>query len=342
MIAGRSALAAALGALLLVLVSCAGAGVRQTEEPVASASRPEPGTSGSPAANVTVTKDLAYESSSINALGVLDVYAPTADGVWPVVVMFHGQPLTKSWLTSYATRVAELGFVVFVPTWGQSGGPDYDAMTVKQQLTADGVQAACAIAFAVERAAEYGGDASSLTVFGHSAGAMIASVAVLGPPELADGCLAQASPQVDVLVTWDGDWLVVTKAFGWDDYLAAEPTLMESITPWAHLPPPPGLRFIMLQPETSGEGRSATDARGETGWLAARDPDGTLTSALEAINAFEDDFIAPDETDRVLGAVLRTYGADVTYEEMPGSSHLGLSSEGWEMFIDVFREVGGY
>jgi pimeloyl-ACP methyl ester carboxylesterase len=298
--------------------------------------------SGSAAANVIVTRDVPYESESLNELGVLDVYAPTADGEWPVVVMFHGQPLTKTWLTSYATRVAELGFVVFVANWGQGGGPDYDAMTLKQKLTVENVQAACAIAFAVERAAQYGGDASSLTVFGHSAGAMIASVAVLGQPELADGCLAQASPQVDVLVTWDGDWLVVTKAAGWDDYLAAEPTVMESITPWAHLPPPPGLRFVMLQPETSGEGRSAIDARGETGWLAARDPDGTLTSELEAINAFEDDFIAPDETDRVLGAALRTYGADVTYEEMPGSTHIRLSSEGWGVFVDVFREVGGY
>jgi len=32
--------------------------------------------------------------------------------------MFHGQPMTKDGQGEYAHRVAELGFVVFVPEWG--------------------------------------------------------------------------------------------------------------------------------------------------------------------------------------------------------------------------------
>lgn len=329
--ANRSFPSAAICGLILFLSSCAGAGSRLDADPTAIPT----------ASTVTVTRDVAYESSSVNVLGVLDVYAPTATGTWPVVVMFHGQPLTKSWLASYATRVAELGFVVFVPNWGQGGGPEFDAMTVKQQLTVENVQAACAIAFAVEQASQYGGNAGSLTVFGHSAGAMIASVAVLGQPELAEGCLAEASPQVDSLVTWDGDWLIVTKPLGWDDYLATEPTLMESITPWAYLPPPSGMRFVMLQPDDSGEGRSATDARGPDGWLAARDPDGSRTASLEAMGAFDDEFIAPDETDRVLGEALQAHGAEVTYVTMPDSSHVSLGEAGWEAFVGAFEALRG-
>ncbi|HEX6128294.1 MAG TPA: hypothetical protein VF071_04650 [Candidatus Limnocylindria bacterium] len=332
---------AALCALLLLLSSCGAAGVRQTDNPSAGTTATEPGSSGSPAANVTVTRDVGYESSSLNRLGTLDVYAPGQAGEWPVVVMFHGQPLTKSWLASHATRVAELGFVVFVPEWGQSGGPAYDALTMKDQLTADGVQSACAVAFAAERASEYGGDASSLTVFGHSAGGNIASVAVLGPPALSDGCLAREAPQVDTLVTWDADFLIITKAFGWDRFLAEDPSVMDTITPWAHLPPPSGMRFVMLQPDDSGEGRSATDARGPDGWLAARDPDGTVTSSLEAMGAFDDNFIAPDETDRTFGDALRASGFDASYATMPDSSHMNLSDAGWEVFLAAFEALQG-
>ena len=343
----------ALATLALALEGCASSGATSrgpaTAESSASGAGAGPTTelsvptqSASRAAEVKVIPDLAFESSSLNALGGLDIYAPAAAGPWPVVVMFHGQPLTKSFLASYATSVAALGFVVFVPTWGQSGGHDYDAMSIKDQLLADGRQSACALAFAAERAPEYGGDAESLTVFGHSAGGNIASVVVLGQPAVGGGCLAQATPEVDVLESWDADFLIVTEAAGWDAYLAGDPTLMESITPWAHLPPPPNMRFVMLQPENSGVGRTATDALGADGWLAARDPDGTKTAVLDEIGAFDDGFIAPDETDQVFAEALRAHGADVTLLTMPGSSHTGLSPEGLSVLLDAFREIGGY
>ena len=350
--ARRKPLLVALATLALVLSGCASSGRMSNDaasgdrpagtaagEPTTTSTAPSPRASA--AADVEITSDVSFESSSLNALGGLDVYTPAATGSWPVVVMFHGQPTTKSFLASYATRVAELGFVVFVPTWGQSGGPDYDAMRVKDQLLADGIQSACALAFAGERAATYGGDAASLTVFGHSAGGNIASVVVLAQPEVGDGCLAHDIPQVDTLVTWDGDWLIITEAAGWDAHLAADPTLMESITPWAHLPAPPDMRFVMLQPETSGEGRTASDSVGAGDWLAARDPDGTMTATLEAIGAFDDGFISPDETDRVFAEVLRAAGADVILKTLPSSSHGQLSAEGWSVLLDTFRKIGG-
>lgn len=42
---------------------------------------------------VSVTENVAYESSNpVLVPGTLDVYAPSAQGTWPVVVMFHGAP----------------------------------------------------------------------------------------------------------------------------------------------------------------------------------------------------------------------------------------------------------
>jgi dienelactone hydrolase len=341
--AGRSVSRAALCALVLILTSCSGAGVAETEQSSSSV-EPEtapPTTSPDSGANVVVTRDLAYESSSLTELGMLDVYAPFyASGDWPVVVMFHGGTwgVYKSYLATYAMRVAELGFVVFVPSWGHSGGAEYDALTVKDQVAADAAQAACAAAFAAEHAGEYGGDASAFTVFGHSFGANVGSVVTLARPALADGCLATDLPQVDAFVPWEGDWLLVS-SFA-DPWLVEDPTLLEVITPWAHLPAPTDLEIAFLRTDNPGEGRSSADATGPDGWLALRDPDGTFTAALEAIGALGQDIIGPAASDTILIDALEAQGGNVSLKIMPDSSHEHLSDAGWSVFLEAFGELG--
>jgi len=343
-----------LSALIAVVVAgCVASPVTPTEEPspppvtaLPSATplvTDAPATSALESPAVVVTKGVPFESASLNELGMLDVYAPGPDLGWPVVVMLHGDPMTldRGYLAQYATWVAELGFVVFVPTWGHSGGAEYDAMTFYEMGMADAAQAACATAFAAEHAEDYGGDAASLTVFGHSAGAMVGSVVVLAQPELRPGCLASAksaTPKVDFLVPWEGDWLMIYNF--WDSILADDPAVMETITPWAHLPGPAGLRWVFVRSETPGESRSATDARGPDGWLALRDPDGGLTAALEENGAFDDNLIGPADSDDVLVDKLEAQDADVRVLIMPDSNHNHLSAAGWQVFLGAFREIG--
>jgi hypothetical protein len=296
-----------------------------------------PSTAAPESPAVVVTKGVPFESSSLNAIGLLDVYAPLTDGNWPVVVMYHGQPWDSYSLGEHARRVAELGFVVFVPSWGHSGGAEYDALTFYEMGAADAAQAACAASFAAQRAPDYGGNADKLTVFGHSAGAMVGSVVVLAQPELQPGCLASATPQVDVFVPWEGDWMTITPM--WDSILGGDRTVMETITPWAHLPAPAGLRWVFLRSDNPGQGRSATDARGPDGWLAVRDPDGALLAALESNDAFDDDFIDPADSDAVLISRLEEQDAEVDVRIMPDSSHTRLSDAGWQVFLGAFRDI---
>ena len=57
------------------------------------------------------TRNVAYESANpVLTPGVLDVYAPTKAGPWPVVVMFHGYGGAKGDLSEHARKVADLGF----------------------------------------------------------------------------------------------------------------------------------------------------------------------------------------------------------------------------------------
>ncbi len=88
--------------------------------------------------SVTKISDIAYELSNPLLLpGVLDVYAPATAGPWPVVVMFHGAPSgvsTKSDYRDHARKVADLGFVVFVPDWGHVPGGGAWEFTYDGQL----------------------------------------------------------------------------------------------------------------------------------------------------------------------------------------------------------------
>ena len=115
----------------------------------------------------------------------LDVYAPAEAGPWPVVVLFP--PFDG--LLEHARKVADLGFVVFVPTWGDtaSGIP---AVPGEAYLRATIAQGACAVEFARAHAAEYGGDPATMIVFGTSGGATTAASVAFARPAPSAGCHA--------------------------------------------------------------------------------------------------------------------------------------------------------
>jgi acetyl esterase/lipase len=287
-----------------------------------------------------VTTDLAYESANpLLVPGVLDVYAPARAGAWPVVVMFHGFQGDKRDQTEYARRVADLGFVVFVPSW------DSSMPTVGGDHPADWSQAACAVAFARAHAAQYGGDPATMIVFGHSAGAHAAAMVAFAQPEPSAGCLAGASlGAIDTLVTWEGNWLLSAtdpSFMDWDGLLAADPGIFGKATPWAHLSEHKDLKVVMLVSEHPGAffEREVGDPWAADSWLAVRDPSGALRRQLEANGALADGVFDFVDAQRLLFSVLKAQGNPVSLDVMPGSIHDSLSDAGWKVFLAAFPKA---
>jgi len=343
--------------VVVLLGGCAtGATFSPSPTPVATATPPVPVASPSPVAtptpaptpSVVETDDIAYETANpVLVPGMLDVYAPTTAGPWPVVVMFHPLPsqVSKDSLIELARKVADLGFVVFVPAWGHpsdgrygsaGGAPTYD------QLLAQNSEAACAVAFAQAHAAEYGGDPATMIVFGWSSGAGVGAMVVFARPEPTAGCLADTTlGAIDALVTWEGDWILSREALGWDNLLAADSRLLVNDTPWPYVAEHKDVRVVMLVSEHPGDSyeREVGDPWADDSWLAARDPSGVLRRQLEANGAFADGTLDFVEVQELLFSVLQAQGNPVSLDVMPDSTHYTLSDAGWKVFLAAFPKA---
>jgi acetyl esterase/lipase len=294
---------------------------------------------GSRPATVDKAAGIAYEASNpVLTPGVLDVYAPTRAGPWPVVVMFSAGA-DKGELSTHGRRVADLGFVVFNATWGagrQNTAPTYD------EARAIGSQAACAVDFARAHAAEYGGDPATMIVFGYSKGANTGALVAFARPEPTAGCLGGATlGAIDALVTWDGDWLLQTTFLPWDQLLASDPRLMTSLTPWTYFAEHKDLRVVMLASETPKGGdldldRPLPDPEAMSAFFAPRDPSGVQRTQLEANGALTDGILDLREAQELLYSVLKEQGSPVSLDVLPGSTHISLSDAGWKVFLAAF------
>lgn len=297
-----------------------------------------------PTPGVVVTTDVAYESA--NAPDALDVYVPTKSGPWPVVVMFHGAPgsdpvTDRGYLSAHARRIADLGFVVFNASWGHVPGVGADAPD-RAGLLAVQSQAACAVEFARGHATEYGGDPSTMIVFGHSGGAHAAAMATFARPEPTVGCLGGTTlGTIDALVTWEGNWLLSANNPDWDAALAADPKVMDVVTPWSYLTDHEDQQVVMLVSESPGTffEREVGDPWAADSWLAVRDPSGDLRRQLEANGAFTDGTLDFIEVQKLLFSVLETQGNPVTLDVMPDSIHDTLAGEGWGVFLAAFPKA---
>jgi acetyl esterase/lipase len=301
------------------------------------------------------TRNITYESNNPELTpDALDVYAPAKAGPWPVVVMFHGAPggspaADRANLSEEAKRVAELGFVVFNASWGhQPGGadpPTHDSLLAVQS------QAACAVEYARAHAAEYGGDPATMIVFGHSGGAHGAAMVTFARPAPTAGCLGGATlGPIDALVTWEGNWLLSVNAPDWDAALAADPRVMDAVTPWKYLAAHKDQKVVMLVSEDPNVSlraefpgfeveRPVGDPWAADSWLAVRDPSGDLRRQLEANGAFADGTIGFADSQQLLYAVLKAQGNPVTLDVMPDSSHAYLRGAGWDVFLAAFPKA---
>jgi acetyl esterase/lipase len=340
-------------ALLAILAGCSGTGAAATPAPATMGPTPAPTQEATPAAAVMtpapsptaavkVTREVAYETrNDVLEPGVLDVYAPRADGPMPVVVMFHGTPssVSRESLAEHARRVADLGFVVFNADWGHTAGSGESGMSDSYAYaTASNAQVACAIAFARANAAANGGDPSRLIVFGHSGGSNVGGVVAFGGAKPSAGCVngTEVGP-IQAMVTWEGDFLAAPM---FDPVLKAEPRFFDLFTPLAHLADKPALPVYMLLSEKPGSNVEAPFSKADLpAFLALRDKDGTLARLMKQTGAIDDGIFSVADEQRVLYEALREQGNPVSLDIMPGSTHMYLSEDGWKVFLAAFEKA---
>jgi acetyl esterase/lipase len=159
-------------------------------------------TTGAPAAleatyQVVVTSGLSGEDTQ-----EITVWAPDAEGAWPVVYGLHGTGGNAQDLAEFARALAGQGVVVFAT--------DYRSELMPTPQWKDAYRdTECGYRYARSVAADYGGDLDQpVTIVGHSLGASIALAmglndGVFGPDGDFDSCPAVA-PRPDVIVPLSG------------------------------------------------------------------------------------------------------------------------------------------
>ncbi len=299
----------------------------------ATAATTDSTTAGAP---FTKTTDLLYMSQNGVEL-LMDVYVPAGEGPWPVVVSFHGlDSNVKDELSTVAVAEAAAadGMLVFTPTWIVFDPPPFP-ITVD---TFRGFTAAanCAVAFAQVSAADLGGDPGTTVLNGFSGGAGAALLAALEPSESPiPGCETDASPSlVKGAVLGDGEYFLHSEnfesAFEADlEAMQAEVAFMNVATYW-----PAGLeaKFFMWVAASGTGSRPFEDPSDESGWLALRDPDGSIRADLERLSQLEDGIISNVDAAQLLALRLTEAGFEATVDEYPGG----------HTTLDKLPEIVGY
>ena len=146
---------------------------------------------------VVVTSGLSGEDTQ-----EITVWAPEADGSWPVVYALHGTGGNAQGLAEMATVLAGQGVVVFAT--------DYRSELMSTPQWKDVYRdTECGYRYARSVAANYGGDLDQpVAIVGHSLGASIAlsmglNESVFGPDGEFDACPGE-TPRPDVVVPLSG------------------------------------------------------------------------------------------------------------------------------------------
>lgn len=331
--------------LALALGSCAGgtSNVEAVAEPTTTAAEI------ATAANVDVSAtgqatlfdtrlvtDLVYHETDdrfSDASGLTDVIAPDAEGTWPTVVVFHGDPrvASKTWHRVDATEIASHGRVVFLPAWGHTT-LSHGAATLDSTWDLMVREVSCAVAFAAAHAEEFGGDPEHITLYGLSAGGNAVLMAGLAGAEPLETCAA-VGPAVlpQALVPIDADWVL---GGDWDTQLSENPEAFYSMTPWRHLDGSQDLRIHVMVTEDQALVRNVgTDPAAS--WLSYRHIDVDLAAELEAMGLLDDGMFGVVESGEYGYEVLIDAGYDATLITMPGARHSAWGEEGQQLVVET-------
>jgi acetyl esterase/lipase len=293
-------------------------------------------TAEEPADEVVVVEDVVYRSGEEEAWS-LDVYHSTARQDGPVVVLYHGGGVDKSFpaYPPLARDLAEQGAVVFVANWNDRLSDDVDGFVAGYSA------AACAVSYALVHADDYGTSHRGLVVTGHSGGADIAlstgGLWSIGP---ADDCVEAMAPFTATrFVLWDGDWLMGDPI--WNRYEEdLQPELMLATRPWTRLEDTPRVPVVLATSSRTPDQLRRCDIADASSSFWVRDPDGSLWDRLERMGAFDDGCIDNGEGQELLAVTMAEHGFDATHIILEESTHIHLSDEGRAQLADAIMADG--
>ena len=286
-------------------------------------------TASAAAIEVTVVKDVVYLELNGHEY-LLDVYAPDGDGPWPVVIALHGAPVYKGHPTNtlVAEAAAEAGMLVFAPNWVAEWPAlsDMDAAFVGGEPSV----MPCALAFAQQEAATYGGNPNRTVVYGFSGGAAGGAQIVLGPTrDLTSGCKAQTPPMAPIGAVF-GDAEYFLHASWWNgafekDLEEMQAIVAETVDPALWGPDLPE-RVRLWAAADGSYPEFIDDPWDEDGWFAQRDPDGTIRQDLDELGELDDGIISYIDEGLLLATRLQRAGIDTTFDILPGSHRMTTST----------------
>ena len=159
-------------------------------------------------------------------------------------------------------------------------------------------------------------------VYGFSAGTGPALAAALDPSEgPIAGCEASTPPSpVAGVVLGDGEYFWQSEAF--DGAFAAEPAAMQAavaaFTEPASWPDDLDATFFLWAAADGTAPRATGDPWDEVGWLAQRDPGGSIRSDLARLDQLADGVVSYIDSAELLGLRLAEADHDVTVTIPPG------------------------
>ena len=269
---------------------------------------------------VTETTDIDYLDLDGDVLD-MDVYVPTGDGPWPVLVTFHGNAAEAQDSTSttvIAEEAAARGMLVFAPSWIP---PDAFPLG-HDDIEELAIAARCAVAVAQERAPEFGGDPTRTAVHGFSAGAGPAHSVTVDPPVTATpGCVSQNVPSpVRATALSDGEYFFHSAAF--DGAFATNPIEMQDrVAAWVdpdRWPADLDAEFYVWAAAEGTAPRAVDEPGAGAGWLTLRDPGGSIRADLEQLGRLDDGVVDDADAAALLSQRLTAGGVDVELEFIAG------------------------
>ena len=99
-----------------------------------------------------------------------------------------------------------------------------------------------------------------------------------------------------------------------------------------HWPPNMDAKFFMWVAASGTGSRAIGELPDESGWLALRDPDGSIRADLERLNQLEDGIISNVDSAELLALRLTEAGFEANVDEYPGG----------HTTIDKLPEIVGY